>query len=75
MRDLAEIIDKIVKVAPDLGPLFVSLRESTMYTPPGMLPERWRQAADILNGHAGEHPKKDEIRKIFNDEKDAAQEE
>lgn len=66
MRNLINIIDQIVVVAPDLKDKFASLRESTLYTAPELMVEKWDEAAVILNQFALEHPKRDDIIGVFN---------
>ncbi len=65
MRNLINIIDQIIEVAPDLKDRFISLRSSTCYTAPELMGTRWNQAADILNSHALNHPQRERIDKIF----------
>ena len=65
MRNLVDIIDQITKVAPDLTDRFSSLRSSVLYSAPELMTSRWNEAALILNDFALDHPKKDEIAKIF----------
>ena len=65
MRSLNKIIDQILEIAPDLEPRFESLKISVGYTAPEMMAGRWSEAASILNINAKEHPKREEIAKIF----------
>ena len=65
MRNLVDIIDQITEVAPDLTDTFSSLRSSVLYSAPEIMSLRWNEAASILNDYALDHPKKDEIAKIF----------
>jgi len=65
MRNLNKIIDQIVEIAPDLETCFKSLKASIGYTAPEMMAGRWSEAASILNLNAKDHPKRDEISKIF----------
>ncbi len=65
MRDLLNIIDQIIKVAPDLKDEFDSLISSTRYSAPEVMPSRWAQAAEILTSCASDHPKSAEIATIF----------
>ena len=65
MRYLIDVIDQIIEIAPDLQDEFASLRESTLYTAPELMPMRWNMAATILNQRALNHPKRDAIAKIF----------
>ena len=65
MRDLIEVIDRIIKVAPDLEPYFKSLKESIPYSSPEVIPYRWSEAAKILNKNALNHPQQKEIGDIF----------
>jgi len=52
MRNLGDVIDEIIKVAPDLEPNFSRLLSSLPYS------DRWREAKDILDAHAANHRKK-----------------
>lgn len=65
MRNLHEVLDQIIAVAPDLEPALKSTRQSCVYQPPECQPELWDRAAVILNHHASEHPKRDELVAIF----------
>jgi hypothetical protein len=65
MRNLLDIIDQIIEVAPDLKDEFASLKKSVAYSAPELMGHRWRQAASILNKSAADHPKQNEIAKIF----------
>lgn len=65
MRNLIDVINQIVSVAPDLEDEFRSLKSSVAYTAPEAMGLRWNQAAGILVRTAANHPKKDEIAKIF----------
>ncbi len=64
-RNLGQIIDSIVAVAPDLGIHFTSLRESIRYTAPEAMTIRWRHAYAILNEHASDHEHMAVIGRIF----------
>lgn len=64
-RNLGQIINSIVAVAPDLEPYFRSLRESVNYTAPELMGMRWGQASDILNEHAIDHEQQVAIGRIF----------
>jgi hypothetical protein len=66
MRQLHEVLDKILEVAPDLKDRLASTRQSCVYQPPEAQPELWSRAALILNQCAVEHPKAEEIKAIFN---------
>jgi len=70
MRNLGQLIDSIVAVAPDLGIHFKSLRESVNYTAPEAMTMRWRQAYVILNEHASDHEHRDVIGRIFSGKKE-----
>ena len=69
MRNLILILDQIVHIAPELASYLSSIRESTKYSAPEMLPSRWRETAFILNKYASDHLEKDKIAAIFNGEK------
>ena len=65
MRNLPEVIDAIVAVAPDLKEFLAGTRQSCLYQPPEAQRELWSRAAMVLNLNAATHPKKDEIAAIF----------
>ena len=65
MRNLHEVLDQIVAVAPDLKDVLAGTRQSCVYQPPECHPELWDRAAVILNHHSSEHPKRDELMAIF----------
>ena len=65
MRNLGDVIDEIIKVAPDLEPNFSRLLSSLPYSAPELIPLRWREAKGILDAYAANHRKKTEIAKIF----------
>ncbi len=65
MRNLIDIIDKIVEVAPDLEGVLRSTRKSVLYSAPEMMGLRWWETEAVLNSQAAKHPKADEIAKIF----------
>lgn len=65
MRQLHEVLDKIMEVAPDLKEALAGTRQSCVYQPPECQGELWNRAALVLNINAADHPKKDEIRAIF----------
>jgi hypothetical protein len=68
MRALSDVLDQILEVAPDLEIHFKPLKESIMYTAPEMMYLRWHAAMEILNDEATDHPKADQIAKIFGGE-------
>ena len=65
MRNLIEVIDKIIEVAPELEPHFRSLKSSVCYSSPEVMIFRWDEAAYILNTYALKHERKYEIAAIF----------
>lgn len=65
MRNLSEVLDRIMAVAPDLTDVLKGTRQSCVYQPPECQPELWNRAAIILNANAAEHPKRDELIAIF----------
>ena len=66
MRILTEVIDKIVKVAPDLAEDLSSVRSSAQHAAPEMMWYWWDQTADVLNNKAINHDKLEQIRSMFN---------
>ena len=64
-RNLVEVIDEIVAVAPDLQEALASTRSSAEFTAPEMMARVWGQTATVLNRVALNHPKNAEIQKIF----------
>lgn len=71
MRNLTDVIDQIVEVAPDLEKHFTSLRETIMYSAPELMGLRWNTAAEILNDVATDHPMADQIAVIFSGRADS----
>lgn len=67
-RNIGKVIDDILEIAPDLTPNFRSLTSSIRYSPPELINHLWIEAASILNSCALDHPKRDEISKIFGGE-------
>lgn len=65
MRNLAEVIDDIVKIAPDLESVLHSVRNSVLYAAPEMHPYWWRVTADLLETYADEHPFREAIAAVF----------
>lgn len=65
MRNLNEVIDAIVEVAPDLEGYFSSIKSSVVTAAPEVMWMHWNRAAEVLNDHAKEHPNRDAIGKIF----------
>jgi hypothetical protein len=65
MRQLHEVLDRIIEVAPDLKDRLASTRQSCVYQPPEGQPELWNRAAYILNSCAADHPKAEELKAIF----------
>lgn len=64
-RQLYQVLDRIMEVAPDLKGALASTRQSCVYQPPECQPELWHRAAAVLNTNAADHPKRDEIAAIF----------
>lgn len=65
MRNIVEIIDQITDVAPDLQWCLKGARSSAMYSSPELMAHQWRNVADLLETHALEHPKREQIAAIF----------
>ena len=65
MRNLYDVINQIVEVAPDLEENLNSIRESVMYSAPENMGMWWNMTAEILNEYALDHPKADKIAAIF----------
>jgi len=70
MRNLNEVIDAIVEVAPDLECYFSSVKSSVDTAAPELMWMHWNRAAEILNDHCIKHPKRYEIAKIFSGQND-----
>jgi len=70
MRNLNEIIDAIVKVAPDLENVFASVKSSVATAAPELMYLHWNRAAEILTDHAHDHPERDKIAAIFSGQDD-----
>lgn len=65
MRQLHEVLDQIIAIAPDLRDVLSGTRQSCVYQPPECQPELWNRAAMILNANAADHHKRDEIAAAF----------
>jgi len=65
MRDLNEIINAIVEVAPELEEHFSSVKSSVLTAAPEVMYIHWNRAAEILTEHASNHPQRDTIANIF----------
>lgn len=65
MRDLTKILNQIIEIEPSLGKEFKSLKDSIKYTAPELMYLRWNIAAEILENNVSEHPRREEIGKIF----------
>ena len=65
MRSLVDVIDAIVKVAPDLSTKLSSVRCSAKYASPEMMGYWWNETAYVLNENARHHAKAEEIHTIF----------
>ena len=68
-RDLVEVIDQILVVAPDLEPTLASVRSSVHLSAPEIMWQRWNKVAQILNENAMAHPKAEAIQLIFSGKK------
>lgn len=64
-RDLVDVIDAVVAVAPDLAPALEPVRQSALFTAPEQMWRRWHAAQTVLLANASEHPKRSEIEPIF----------
>ena len=67
MRNLPDVIDQILAVAPDLEPCLSDAKSSAMYSSPEMEHFWWQEVSDVLNDHAESHSKAKEIAAIWND--------
>ncbi len=67
MRNLNDVLDQILEIAPEFEPEFKSLKESVLYSAPEALPMWWREGGDILSEIADGHPRAQEICDIFTD--------
>jgi len=73
MRNLIDVLNRIIEIDPELEQHFRSLKVSIMYTAPEIMYVRWNQAAHILDAfgnfweeeYANPHPKAKEIAEIF----------
>jgi len=64
-RHLSNVIAEIQAIAPDLHDSLEKTRISAMYAAPEMIDCWWGVAANILNSHAIDHPKREQISAIF----------
>lgn len=64
-RNLVEVIDSITKIAPDIEKNLLGVRQSAIYAAPESMYIWWNECADVLNESAGNHPRAEEIAKIF----------
>lgn len=65
MRNLVDVIDQLVAVAPELKDCLASVRSSALFAAPEIAYVHWNRAAEILSDNATTHPKADELRRIF----------
>lgn len=68
-RNILEVINKIIEVAPELEKYFQSLKSSVLYTAPEVMPYRWAELSEIMNTYASNHPKLNELVEIVNNTK------
>ena len=58
MRDIIEVIERIVEYIPEDKKLFItqlnSIKNSAMYTPPEAMHGRWYEASCILENNLGQ---------------------
>lgn len=67
-RDITKVIDRLVELAPELGPLLASTRSSACFSPPENQHLWWEQAQDILTDVIKEdHPKYKELLAVWCD--------
>lgn len=64
-RDITQVIDRLIEVAPDLSRCLNSIRESSMYVAPEMERGLWVRLCKTLNDHAVDHPKRDKLAAIM----------
>lgn len=67
MRNLIDVLNKIIAIAPEFEDKFKSVKESIGYTAPEAMGDRWMQAMLVLQAHATDHPKEAEILQIWMD--------
>jgi len=69
MRNLNEVIDAIVEVAPELEGYFSSVKSSVATAAPELMWMHWNRVAEILNDHC-QPCQRDEIAIIFSGRND-----
>lgn len=67
MRNIGTVIEQIETTAPDLKVVLHDLKDSIRYSPPELMWMHCGRLMSIMNTHASEHPKADELTKIVND--------
>ena len=65
-RNLGQVIDSILEIAPDLQDHFTSLIRDIQYTAPEAMSMRWGDLSRIMNTYAINHPKKIELIAVVN---------
>lgn len=65
MRNLETVIEQLVTCAPELEQHLAHVKMNIRFTAPEIMGDRWRECAAVLNGQGQDHPKADELRKIF----------
>jgi hypothetical protein len=69
MRNIINVIDSIIEIAPDLEKNLSSIRRSAQYAAPEAMTYWWNQLALELNYSAYKHAKEAKIGEIFSGEK------
>lgn len=64
-RNLVTVIDQLKACAPDLAENLERVKNNIRYTAPEIMADRWLECAEVLNASAQDHPKADELHKIF----------
>jgi len=62
MRNLVDVIDRIVALKPELQSSLSAIRDSAAFAAPECMSQLWADTADVLNSIA---PNDEQIRVIF----------
>lgn len=66
-RQLAAVIDDVAAIVPELAGDLRAVRESSFFTPPEWMVDRWQEATAIVAARVPpEHPKYKEVLEIWN---------
>ena len=72
MRNILDILDEVTEIAPGLTPHFEHIRRSAPYVAPEAIPDLWALASKVLNTWASDHPRREEIMRIWAGEEQTA---